>query len=179
VRPAPQLLVNLSNHPSADWSDAQKKAALKLAPNIRDLTFPAVSPEADTEEINALADELVERLRTEMPGATHAMVQGEFTLAHALVRRLQQTGVVCVAATTRRRSSSSPAAPERRGSTSSDSENMGDMRIACTKEPSYPRRCVEQTILELGDLLDQHPIRLVNFDFPPHPRQHFRQELRP
>jgi CRISPR-associated protein Csx16 len=30
------------------------------------------------------------------------MVQGEFTLPHALVRKLQQIGVVCVAATTRR-----------------------------------------------------------------------------
>jgi CRISPR-associated protein Csx16 len=30
------------------------------------------------------------------------MVQGEFTLAHALVRRLQQKGIVCLAATTRR-----------------------------------------------------------------------------
>jgi hypothetical protein len=31
-----------------------------------------------------------------------AMVQGEFTLAHALVRRLQRRGIVCLAATTRR-----------------------------------------------------------------------------
>jgi CRISPR-associated protein Csx16 len=30
------------------------------------------------------------------------MVQGEFTLAHALVRELQKKGIVCLAATTRR-----------------------------------------------------------------------------
>ncbi len=96
------LLVNLSNHPSACWSDAQKQAALQLAPEIRDLPFPAVPSEADPEEINALADELVARLTMAAPGATHAMVQGEFTLVHALVRKLQQIGIVCVAATTRR-----------------------------------------------------------------------------
>jgi CRISPR-associated protein Csx16 len=96
------LLVNLSNHPSACWSDAQKQAALKLAPEIRDLPFPAVPPEAGIAEIATLAGRVVERLKAEAPGATHAMVQGEFTLAHALVRKLQQMGIVCLAATTRR-----------------------------------------------------------------------------
>lgn len=96
------LMVNLSNHPSACWSDEQRQAALKLAPEIRDLLFPAVPPEAGTREISALADEVVARLTTEAPGATHAMVQGEFTLAHALILKLQRIGIVCVAATTRR-----------------------------------------------------------------------------
>lgn len=66
------------------------------------MPFLAVPPEADSEEMNALADEVIARLKTEVPGATHAMVQGEFTLVHALVRKLQQIGIVCVAATTRR-----------------------------------------------------------------------------
>jgi hypothetical protein len=92
------VLVNLSNHPSTCWSAEQKQAALKLAPEIRDMPFPAVPPEADSEEMNALADEVIARLKTEVPGATHAMVQGEFTL----VRKLQQIGIVWVAATTRR-----------------------------------------------------------------------------
>jgi CRISPR-associated protein Csx16 len=98
----PPLLINLSNHPSACWSEAQKEAALELAPGIRELPFPTVPPEADAPEIAALADRVVTLLKTEFPGATHAMVQGEFTLAHALVRKLQQMGIVCVAATTRR-----------------------------------------------------------------------------
>lgn len=98
----PPVLVNLSNHPSACWSDEQREAALKLTPEIRDLPFPAVPPEAGTREINVLADAVVARLKTEAPGATHAMVQGEFTLVHALVSKLQDIGIVCVAATTRR-----------------------------------------------------------------------------
>ena len=96
------VFINLSSHPSGCWSEAQRQAALQLAPEIRDLPFPAVPPEAGTGEIQALAEDVVARLTTEAPGTTHAMVQGEFTLAHALVRRLQQIGIVCLAATTRR-----------------------------------------------------------------------------
>jgi len=96
------ILINFSSHPSGDWSETQRQAALRLAPEIRDVPFPAVPPEAGIGDIAALADRVVARLARDYPGATHAMVQGEFTLAHALVRRLQQMGIVCLAATTRR-----------------------------------------------------------------------------
>jgi CRISPR-associated protein Csx16 len=98
----PPVFVNLSNHSCADWDAAQRAAALELAPEIRDWPFPEVPPEAEAEEITALADEIVARLAGELPGAAHAMVQGEFTLAHALVGRLRQRGISCLAATTRR-----------------------------------------------------------------------------
>jgi putative CRISPR-associated protein (TIGR02619 family) len=96
------IFLNLSNHPAATWDAAQRAAALKLAPEIRDWRFPEVPPEAGVAEIAARADEIVEQLTREYLGVTHAMVQGEFTLAHMLVRRLQERGVVCLAATTRR-----------------------------------------------------------------------------
>jgi CRISPR-associated protein Csx16 len=96
------VFVNLSSHSIGDWSEAQRQAALRLAPEIKDLRFPSVPPEAGIAEIAALADRVVARLATELPGATHAMVQGEFTLAHALVRELQKRGIVCLAATTGR-----------------------------------------------------------------------------
>jgi CRISPR-associated protein Csx16 len=97
------VFVNLSNHPSSDWSNPQREAALRLAPEIRDLRFPEVPPEAGIADIAVLAGRVVRRLGAELPGVTHAMVQGEFTLVQALVRRLQQMGVVCLAATTRRK----------------------------------------------------------------------------
>ena len=59
-------------------------------------------PEAGLGDIAELADRVVARVAKEFPGARHAMIQGEFTLAHLLVRRLQQRGIVCLAATTRR-----------------------------------------------------------------------------
>jgi hypothetical protein len=96
------VFINLSNHPSACWGEAQRQAAFRFAPQIKDLQFPSVPPEADVHEIDALADEVVTRVATEASGATHAMVQGEFTLAHTLVGKLQRMGIVCLAATTRR-----------------------------------------------------------------------------
>jgi CRISPR-associated protein Csx16 len=110
LRPAKQpraavrspVFVNLSNHPSTDWSEAQREAARQLAPEIRDWRFPEVPPEAGTDEIATLAEAIVARLTEEFAGVTHAMVQGEFTLAHILVRRLQGRGITCLAATTRR-----------------------------------------------------------------------------
>jgi CRISPR-associated protein Csx16 len=102
VAARPPIFVNLSNHPSGEWDAAQRAAALALAPEIRDWRFPEVPPEAGRDEIAALADRLAEQIASQLPSASHAMVQGEFTLAHALVRRLQQRGISCLAATTRR-----------------------------------------------------------------------------
>ncbi len=98
----PLVFVNLSNHPSERWGDAQKQAATALAPEIHDWPFPPVPPEADTEEIAELADGIVDGIARQYPGITHAMVQGEFTLVNTLVRKLQQRGIVCLSATTRR-----------------------------------------------------------------------------
>jgi CRISPR-associated protein Csx16 len=96
------VFVNLSSHPTSDWSDAQREAALTLAPEIKDLPFPTVPPEAGIADIASRVEGVVARFKRDFPGATHAMIQGEFTLAHALIRKLQQIGVVCLAATTRR-----------------------------------------------------------------------------
>jgi CRISPR-associated protein Csx16 len=91
--------VNLSNHPSADWEEAQTRAAHALAERIEDVPFPAVPADADDEAIGTLAQE---RLARVPPETTHALVQGEFTLTVELVRRLQGRGITCVAATSTR-----------------------------------------------------------------------------
>jgi CRISPR-associated protein Csx16 len=91
--------VNLSNHPQAQWDNAQKKAALDFAPRIEDIAFPDVSPEMDEQAIEKLADAYAAKIP---PEASHALIQGEFTLTMALVRRLQERGVICLAATSKR-----------------------------------------------------------------------------
>jgi CRISPR-associated protein Csx16 len=96
------VFLNISNHPSAAWGETQRQAALALAPEIRDLLFPPVPPEADAEWVAEQAEEILQRALEVAPGATHAMVQGEFTLAHALVGRLRAQGIVTLAATTSR-----------------------------------------------------------------------------
>lgn len=94
------LFANISNHSLAEWKPAQKETALRYADEIVDVPFPAVSPTHKLDDVRVLAKECVSAL----PGhVTHAMVQGEFTLAVELVRQLQGRGIVCLAATTDRR----------------------------------------------------------------------------
>lgn len=98
--------VNLSNHPVATWSDAQREAAIALGHGVPcDLegAMPLVAPEAGTDAVWALADVLTERALAQ--GARGAMVSTDFTLTCALVERLEARGVRCYAATTARRSS--------------------------------------------------------------------------
>jgi CRISPR-associated protein Csx16 len=91
--------VNLSNHPTEKWDEAQKRAALDLAERIDYVEFPAVPPDADEQAIGILAHNCLAEIPRE---ATHALVQGEFTLTVELVRRLQARGVTCLAATSTR-----------------------------------------------------------------------------
>lgn len=101
--PRPQenrIFVNISNHPSADWPEEQHRAALDLAGRVEDIPFPEVGPDWSLRRLEDEADRIAGALP---PETTHAMVQGEFTLTAALVRRLQQKGIRCLAATTERR----------------------------------------------------------------------------
>lgn len=91
--------VNLSNHPTEKWDEAQTRAAHALAERIQDVPFPAVPPEADEAAIGMLAKVCLAKVPRE---TTHALVQGEFTLTVELVRLLQARGVTCLAATTTR-----------------------------------------------------------------------------
>lgn len=99
------VFVNLSNHPSAIWSEEQLAVARGLADQVVDIPIPEIPPDAGT-------DELVERCRTlvlMLPvGATHAMVSTEFVTTFILITMLQKRGITCLAATTRRSVSMDP-----------------------------------------------------------------------
>lgn len=98
------MLLNLSNHPSASWPAAQRRAALDQYGEIRDLPFPQIPPEADTDGVRQIVEAYEGRIRklaAEAPGLTvHLM--GELTFTHLLVNRLQAAGIPCVAGTTQR-----------------------------------------------------------------------------
>lgn len=101
--------LNLSNHPVATWSDAQREAAAALgfgAPVDLTTPMPEVPADADTDAVSALADTLATRVRALGVGA--AFVAGEFSLTHALVSRLQSDGVRCFTSTTRREAVARP-----------------------------------------------------------------------
>jgi hypothetical protein len=99
------MLINLSNHPSANWSVSQLAEAAKYG-QVVDLPFPVINPEADSSEIMHLAEsfevkvkQMLSNKNTEL-NAVHLM--GELTFCFALVNRLQKVGITCLASTTSR-----------------------------------------------------------------------------
>jgi len=97
-----QLLINLSNHPSAQWSPEQKTAS-KPYQEILDIPFPSVPEDADEQNISDLADEYcakIQELTKDNTATVHIM--GEMTLTVALIQRLKSSGIECIASTSKR-----------------------------------------------------------------------------
>ncbi len=98
----PKLFINLSNHPSSQWT-AEQLAAAEQYGTVTDMPFPVIDSGADSEEIAKLVEETFDRLRSLAAGKTATVhLMGEMTFTYALVRRLKDTGVRCVASTTDR-----------------------------------------------------------------------------
>jgi hypothetical protein len=103
------MFYNVSNHPSASWSDEQRTAATELAGEIIDISFPHVSPAAGPSSVSDLAVSIVaNRLRHCVPydGLKRTgdiiFVAGESTLTHAIVTLCKRYQQRCVSATTER-----------------------------------------------------------------------------
>ena len=92
------MFFNVSNHPSAKWSELQLAAAHDLGGEfIRDIQFPDVPATADEGWVTRKAYDLVRSLSLTMGDVV--MVQGEMTLTFAIVARvLFASNVQCVAA---------------------------------------------------------------------------------
>jgi hypothetical protein len=96
------MFINLSNHPSSKWSEAQTESARQFG-DIVDLPFPQVDPNGDETYIARLANEYCQKvidMAGGKPVAVHLM--GEMTLTFALARLLKAAGITCMAATTER-----------------------------------------------------------------------------
>lgn len=75
-------LVNISNHASSKWSEEQKKGFEEIV----DIQFPNVSPKAKVEEVEAIAKEIISKVRE--LDTFDIMVQGEFTLCYLIQREI-------------------------------------------------------------------------------------------
>lgn len=98
----PSLLVNLSNHPYEKWSEEQKEAAKEYGV-VRDMPFPNIDPEEDTEQIRKTADEYISEiagLSAEYAVTVHLM--GEMSFVVYAVSRLSERGVRCICSTSER-----------------------------------------------------------------------------
>lgn len=97
-----KVFVNLSNHPSSDWTDKQLKAAERYG-KVVDVAFPAIPPEADERVISQMADHyvaIVHEMAKDKAVTLHVM--GEMTFVFRVVSQLEAMGVTCLASTTER-----------------------------------------------------------------------------
>lgn len=91
------MLINLSNHPSSAWTDAQK-AEYK---DILDLPFPIVDPAGDGEYIDKLVEEYLQKIEAiQNVEAVHIM--GEFNFCYKMINELKKKNIKCVASCTKR-----------------------------------------------------------------------------
>jgi len=100
------MLINLSNHNSNNWSEAQWNSATKDYNVIIDIDFPVVDPNWSPDEVSYLAftysQKCIKLLKnsTDILNAVHIM--GEMTFCFALINILKKEGIMCVASTTER-----------------------------------------------------------------------------
>lgn len=96
------MLINLSNHPYSLWSDKQKKAA-SLYGECIDLPFPQIDAMADELNIKEIVDQYFTKIQTQAAGSPVTVhLMGEMTFSFSLIKRLQQSGIPCIAATSAR-----------------------------------------------------------------------------
>lgn len=93
------MFINLSNHPSDQWSESQLKAA-RIYGTILDLPFPNITPTDSCENVYALAEDYLIKIKELNTGVVHVM--GELTFSFALVSLLQKNGIQCMASTSER-----------------------------------------------------------------------------
>ena len=102
------MLINLSNHPSPNWSP-QQLAAAQAYGNVIDLPFPEVDPSGDEEYIQSLVCEYMDIINKYQLSTLNSQfsvhIMGEMTFTFAMVNALQKRNITCVASTTERVSS--------------------------------------------------------------------------
>ena len=95
------VFVNFSSHLSGKW-DKKQVAAAEQYGTIIDVPFPNVPPDADEQQIIQMAHESVDRITNVDETVKAVMVQGEYTLTHAVVNKLISMGIKAVSACTER-----------------------------------------------------------------------------
>ena len=95
------MLINLTNHPSANWNEEQREEAVRRWDSIEDAPFPAVGPEWDNGKMIQCAQAIVDDVAQKKPDAV--LCQGEMSMTFLLVAMLQKKGIPVYAATSERR----------------------------------------------------------------------------
>lgn len=101
------MFINLTNHPSENWSKEQLNAARQYG-EIVDLSFPIIEPTFTKEDIMFLVRESAEVIMGFKDGDTVVHVMGEMTFTYNLVKALKEKGITCLASTTERNTIMAP-----------------------------------------------------------------------
>lgn len=80
-------LINLSNHVSSKWSEAQKAGFSEIV----DIQFPNIPATATTEDVKQIAKAITTKI-CELD-AFDIMLQGEFTLCYLIQREILQNNL--------------------------------------------------------------------------------------
>lgn len=97
------MLLNLSNHPSVNWSKEQLEAAHVQYGGVVDMPFPQIRPEATTDEVMELAKAYSRKVILHTPSVSTVHLMGEMTFVVALISLLQSEGIKVVCSTTERK----------------------------------------------------------------------------
>lgn len=92
--------VNLSNHGSGAWGEAQTSAA-KVYGDIVDVPYPQVPTDLDENQFLELVESTVASVLAHEPAMV--MCQGEMTTCFSIVSRLKAAGIPVVAAVSERK----------------------------------------------------------------------------
>lgn len=98
------MLINLSNHPSAQWSKKQLEVAKLQYLEVVDLPFPQIPPDKGVKYITEMAQSYFKQIEEyhikHNDVCVHIM--GELTFCFYLVSLLNKNNIKCVASTTKR-----------------------------------------------------------------------------
>lgn len=98
------MLINLSNHPSAKWESAQQEAAIQYG-KIKDILFPNIPPEWDTDEVEILAKEYLMKIKFLKENIHENLVvhlSGEIIFCFLLAQLLLNENILVITSTTER-----------------------------------------------------------------------------
>jgi hypothetical protein len=96
------MLINLSNHPSSQWGEAQFSAAQNQFGDIVDVAFPQVPANATSADVLLLAKLVLGEILALNEGVHHIHVMGEMSFVFAFVKLAQQKGLTCWVSCTER-----------------------------------------------------------------------------
>lgn len=95
----PDIFINLTNHPSSQWSQEEKAAAEEFG-HIIDMPFPNIPAAWSKEEVHQCAAEIIEKIMSLQP--TAVLCQGEFTCCYDIILSLRKRNIKVLAACSER-----------------------------------------------------------------------------